>query len=49
MNYLIQEKFRICSKIEVFKELDNISISISILNQFGETVTYAYYSNGKIY
>ena len=45
LSYL--EKFRICSKIEVFKELENISISISILNQFGETVTYAYYSNGR--
>jgi len=42
-----QEKFKIKSSVEIYKDLENISISISLLNEFGEVVSYAYYANGN--
>ena len=41
------EKFKIKSSIEIYKDLENISISISLLNEFGEVVSYAYYANSN--
>jgi len=42
-----QEKFKIISTIEIYKDLENVSFSISILNEFGETISYAYYANSR--
>lgn len=42
-----QEKFKIISTIEIYKALENVSISISLLNEFGETISYAYYANSR--
>ena len=42
-----QEKFKIISSIDIFKPIKNISISINILNEYGETVAYAYYANNR--
>ena len=42
-----QEKFKIVSSVDIFKSIKNISISINILNEYGETVAYAYYANNR--
>lgn len=43
LNY--QEKFKIISTLDVKNEIKNVSISIMILNEYGETITYAYSAN----